>query len=257
MKFSIYIIIAALTGLFLFGCDIIGEADREIELDEIIAKKNVLLVDFTDQRCLNCPTATAEIVRMKENYGEALIVVGMHSYSQPLPLVTADGNTYNSHFKIDGHPTGVIDGLHKAAYSQWGGIIFPLFDIEAPVEIDLSCTFNDESKELNITTKISNNEIRDISNSKIQLWIIENNIKGMQLLEDGSTDANYIHNHVFRAAINGTWGENISFGDEKEVTFNNSYTLKTAWKPEDISIVGFVYDANSYEVFETVEINML
>ena len=257
MKFLRYIIIAALTGLLLFRCDVIGEADREIKMEQIVIEKNVLLVDFTDQLCLNCPSASAEIEMLKERYGDTLIVVGMHSYFQPLPLVTADGNTYNSHFGIVGHPTGVIDGLHKAdAYQQWGGIIHSLLDVEAPVEIDLSCTFDDESKELSITTKIINKEIRDISNSKMQLWVIENNVRGFQLLVDGTRVTDYNHNHVFRAAINGTWGENISFGDEREVTFNNSYTLNANWKPEDIHIVGFVYDANSNEVYETVEINM-
>ena len=53
----------------------------------------------------------------------------------------------------------------------------------------------------------------------------------------------YVHNHVFRDAINGTWGEEVSLalGEQKVLEYND-IVLDAAWKPENVSVVAFVYN---------------
>jgi hypothetical protein len=52
-----------------------------------------------------------------------------------------------------------------------------------------------------------------------------------------------MHNHVFRDAINGTWGEDVTLTlGEQKVIEHKDFTLDVAWKPENLSVVAFVYN---------------
>jgi hypothetical protein len=75
-------------------------------------------------------------------------------------------------------------------------------------------------------------------------------------MPDNSTNANYEHNHLFRAAVNGVWGETFSLGAKEEKELKNSYTLDEKWTADNISIVGFVFDAATDEVFDVKKINL-
>lgn len=77
---------------------------------------------------------------------------------------------------------------------------------------------------------------------KLQLWIVEDNIVAPQSQPDGSMTVEYIHNHVFRASVNGTWGEDLAIAENETKTYTATATLKSYWKPENISIVAFVYN---------------
>lgn len=75
---------------------------------------------------------------------------------------------------------------------------------------------------------------------------------------DGKYKLDYEHNHVFRAAINGTWGSDpFSIDENEEEILENSYILNEKWKPENISIVAFVYHAQSDEVLGVTEIKII
>ena len=83
---------------------------------------------------------------------------------------------------------------------------------------------------------------------KLQVWIVEDGIKAMQLMPDGSANQEYIHNHVFRAAVNGTWGEEVTVKEGETTTKQYSYEhLPETWNAENISVVAFVYNDNGVE----------
>ena len=69
----------------LFSCDYIDENERFIVVDSHFEQpdtesvvKNVLLEDFTGQRCVNCPRGSEVIEQLQEAYPERLIAVGIH-----------------------------------------------------------------------------------------------------------------------------------------------------------------------------------
>ncbi|MDR0863668.1 MAG: Omp28 family outer membrane lipoprotein [Candidatus Symbiothrix sp.] len=247
------------------GCDVINENERTIEMDEIIPLKKVLLLDFTDQRCANCPKAGIEVAGLKENYGEALVPVTIHASANNLPLVTEDGNIYDAYFGTNktGHPAGIIDGKLFPAYETWGGGVLERFNIYPAIDMDLSATYRADTREIAVVSKLK--ALKEMSNAKLLLWIIENNVIAAQLQPDGSYDNNYVHQHIFRAAINGTWGEELRLGAEEEKTVEHSCLLPEKWKPnstsgvnpENISLVAFVYNATSNEVYDATEIKLV
>ena len=78
----------------------------------------------------------------------------------------------------------------------------------------------------------------------LQLWLVEDGIVGAQLSQEG-IDYDYVHNHVLRGAINGTWGESvgtISAGNSIE----RSYTYDIGGcVAENCKVVAFVYETAS------------
>ena len=86
----------------------------------------------------------------------------------------------------------------------------------------------------------------------LQVWITEDNITARQDSMGVRLD-NYVHNHVLRAAVNGTWGEIISLrGTEGSNIreFHYTTTLLQGWKAKDLDIVAFVTDEYSGEVVQ-------
>jgi hypothetical protein len=246
------------------GCDVINEESRLIPREDVPVTeekpvKRVLLLDFTDQNCVNCLKATAEIINLKGFFADTLVAVSIHANPLPYPLRTKEGNDYEKHFNAKEHPTGIVDGGgdNRKSYDPqvWGGFILDRRTQESSVDIDYTALFDPESRELNLSVHLTG--YRDLSNVKLLLWIIENNIVNWQLMLDGTTNREYVHNHVFRSSINTTWGEEFSIQADEEKDFNYLYTLNATWKPEDISIVGFVYDISTDEVFDVKEIELI
>ena len=57
---SFYIVLLAVVAL-LTGCDSVGSDERLIEVPAATVQRNVLIEDFTGQRCIFCPAASEAI----------------------------------------------------------------------------------------------------------------------------------------------------------------------------------------------------
>ena len=66
-------------------------------------------------------------------------------------------------------------------------------------------------------------------------------------MPDGSANQEYVHNHVFRTAINGTWGEDFSINEGEKVEREFTQALEPTWNKEQLSIVAFVYNDNGVQ----------
>ena len=52
----------------------------------------------------------------------------------------------------------------------------------------------------------------------------------------------YVHNHVYRASVNGTWGEEISLSANVFPALTHSIALKEDWNKANLAVVAFVYN---------------
>ena len=241
---------------FCTGCDIIRNEDRLIPISgNFMSGKKVLLVEFTDQNCKNCLYATAEIETLSDRFSDKIVVVSIHANPLPYPLRTGEGNEYERHFKAEDHPAGIVDGGAGKYMSHdpqlWGGFVFERLKKEPAVQIDMDASFDEVKKEVSIRVQLKGNTA--LSDAKLQLWLIENNIKQWQLMLDGTRNDNYMHNHVFRTSVNGTWGESFSIGSGENKEFQYVHTLNQTWKPEDIAIIGFAFNPATDEVYNVQE----
>jgi hypothetical protein len=249
MKPTIYIALYCLIALSQ-ACNTIERPDRIIETGEVTPLKNVLLLDFTDQLCINCPEASKTIDILLQDYGSALVAVSIHSSRTNLPLVTEEGKEYDNHFGINfTHPTAVIDGLDKYLVAQWDGQVRTRFNTPAPIRLELTPTYQPETHSIAIASRLTNTSAN--GPLKYLLWIVEDGIVDWQKTSAKDIDDYYVHNHVFRTAVNSTWGDDLAIGPQEEQHLNHTFALPHHhWDIDHLSIVGFIYDATTHEVHE-------
>ena len=208
---------------FLTACDQVDDNDRYIKVDDIEVTRRVLLEEFTGQRCVNCPEAHAVIEKLEEQYGDDLIVVSIHAGSfgikSPFGLMQEEGDEYANRWGINSYPAGVIDRTGSVmTYDAWSSAIRTEAGKDTDLEIDLKATLSSDRKNIDITTVLICSQNLDAS---LQLWVVENDITTLQYDGD-QTVADYKHNNVFRACVNGLWGQQISLNSNISEEYNNS-----------------------------------
>ena len=252
-------------GTLFTACNDIDEGNRYVELPPVEVKRTVLLEEFTGQMCKNCPEAHADIKSLKKQYGENLIVVGIHSGGDAFSIAEgdpvweaagvtglrlADGETYlkKAGFKSGmGLPIGNINrtsGLKGR--DKWSDIIRDEIERESEVAIKLSTELDEAGKQLKVTT-----QLRSVAefDGTLQLWVVESGIKTMQYLPDGSTDWNYTHDHVFRGTINGLDGGSVSVDPDLEVGAEATHTvaIKDNWNVDNLAVVAIVSNGSGVQ----------
>lgn len=257
MNIKTYLI--AFTTLALMACSHIDEADRLIYVKPAAVQRCVLLEDFTGQRCINCPKANDEIKLLQEQYGEDNVIavsihsgpLGFHTNDRFVGLSTDTGDDYYDYWQLDYQPVGMIDRGAPCEYTTWNTHIREELQKTAPVEIMLVSWR--EGSQLKVQTTVT--AVDGNTMGKLQLWLTEDNVTAFQLMPDGTRNDHYLHQHVFRAAINGDWGEDISL-QEGEIV-NKNYTLPTSseWKEDDLSVVAFIYNEQGVQQVTKVNIN--
>ena len=80
------------------------------------------------------------------------------------------------------------------------------------------------------------------TSGNLQVWVVEDSITAMQLMPDGSANNGYIHNHVLRTPVNGTWGESFTINEAEQREITLTQPLNPLWDPRHLSIVAFVYN---------------
>lgn len=236
----------AVAGMMLTGCDHISEADRLIYVKPEPAKRVVLLEDFTGQRCTNCPRATDVIEQLQETYGKALVAVGIHGgplgfagNAKVVGLATPTGDEYYDHWNLEYQPVGLVNRQKTPVnYSDWATVVKEELQKPAPLWLDGSAIVVDDNIEVTIDAQGTDGTVT----GKLQVWLLEDSITTLQLMPDGKANQEYIHNHVFRLAVNGTWGEDFSVEEGKSEMRTMKLPLQPQWKPENLSIVAFVYN---------------
>lgn len=242
---------AVTTALAFWACDEISTDDRFIDMDTVKAERAVLIEDFTGQNCNNCPEAHSVIDLLKEQYGDAVIAVSIHAgsfgvskdrtlYPDYVGLMQPEGNEYNDYFSIKSWPAGTINRRGGAMeHDKWAAAVRSELSTEAKAAIRVEATLSDG--EISISTEISP---KAAINARLQLWITEDNIVAFQ--RDGSNRIpDYRHDHVFRAAVNGTWGEDVSLKEgihhetKHTIAMRNSDTEK--WDTDHLNVVAFLY----------------
>lgn len=262
MKLVKYIAIFIQICLVTIACEQIPENERLIGVEQVPYERTVILEDYTGQKCINCPNAHHEIEKLAQIYGIKLIPVSIHAGVFSLSsFQTQAGSEYNTFFKVEAYPTGMVNRkkTQEGKFSllsdiaTWQAAIRQVIWEKPAYEIALVCNFNVSDSLLNISATIEKTNPTHHGKISLQLWLIENDITAIQYLPDGSRNKNYVHQHVLREAVNGVWGEEITFnnGISKIIKHDCSFHLKK-WNVANCEIVAFVYDTQSYEILEAI-----
>ncbi len=250
---------------------------------EVIQMHRPLIEDYTGWNCTNCPNIAAFIDnKIKPDY--QAIVVGLHPASNllsrtapgfPFQLSSALADTYGDYFggsaanlslpaiavnriKQDGRylfsgDTATVQNIATA--TAFDSYYAYNIDNSAPL-ISLGLDVKEQNGIYTITTLLlSHSKIE--TPLKLQLWIIENGINGLQAHKSGTSA--YLHNHVLREAVNGDWGESVVLQSDRNIGFYLA-TNVCEWSaegknfiPENCEAVAFVYNAETREVLNTIK----
>ena len=253
MKLYCLLIFAIAT---LLSCSHIDESDRLIEVPYAKISKAVLIEDFTGQRCVNCPNAALEIERLKQEYGKDNIVpvaihsgpLAVYSNAKVTGLRTQIGDDYYDYWNVEVEPSGLINRKGSIALlSQWTSLVHQELQQEATIMLSTQYQIN-EIDEINID--ITALAIRPFK-GKLQLWVTEDSISAPQMMPDGTMNMNYIHNHVFRTAINDLWGTDVNWQSGQTYTLTFKTQVEDEWNREKLSIVAFVYNEDGVQQVTT------
>ena len=229
------------------SCSHIDEDNRLIEVPHAKISRAVLVEEFTGQRCVNCPNATAEIERLQEEYGkENVIAVAIHSgplaffsTDKVLGLRTSLGDEYYDYWRVEAEPSGLINRSGGVLLlDKWATRVYQDMQNEALVELTAKAKIADNGM---IEIGIEYLTVKDFS-GKLQVWIIEDGIVALQMLPDGTLNREYVHNHVFRSTVNGTWGDDVVWPSGKQSILSFSAEVQENWNPKNLSVVAFVYN---------------
>lgn len=240
------------------SCSNIDENDRLIYVKPAEVGRAVLIEDYTGQRCVNCPRGTETINSIVEAYGEDnVIAVGIHSgplgfagNAKNVGLMTDTGNEYYSHWdsanKI-GQPWALFNrnAAPNSDYNTWAAYVASIMAMKAKISLAVANTYDPASRALSCAVEAYGTDGN--TTGKLQLWLIEDGITAMQMMPDGSANREYVHNHVFRAAVNGTWGDDIAIKEGESVSKQYTYTIPESWNADNVSVVAFVYNDNGVE----------
>ena len=254
--------------LLVTACSTVDEDQRLIYVKPAEVARNVLIEDFTGQRCVNCPVATQLIEQLQEEYGDAVIPVGIHSgplgfagNATTVGLSTAIGDEYYSYFNIAYQPQGMIDRSGgPLAYTDWQAAVYRELQKTAPLAITITTDYDASSRQLTIDIETMGTDGETAG--KLQVWLTEDDVQALQLrfndISDPSsgqiTDREYRHNHVFRDVVNGTWGDEVTIREGETTHHTFTYQLNDQWQAEKMAVVAFVYNAQGVQQVERAKV---
>lgn len=284
MKTVKYFLIIFFSVSFFFACDKVEGPFREElvvpEEDTTEAEvkiRKVLLEDYTGAKCGNCPEAAVEANRLKALYGEKLVVLAVHAgfFAKPgaspftYDFRTTVGNRIDTVFGISnaGNPNGMINRRyypnknHIISHPVWGDSLINIIDKEPDAHIKITNSYNSSSSLL--TTTITSEFLKAMEGDySLGVYIAEDSIVKPQKFYT-PTDHNvldYVHKHVLRGAVNGTWGEALTSGTAaagSSYSKTYTYTLNTEWNASKCSVVAFIYNSATYEVVQVQETKII
>ena len=251
-----YIYMVLVMGL-LAACEVIGPGEHNKVIftptDPSAVKRTSLLIEYSGWQCVNCPTAAEEAHRLKEQYGENLVVVVMHPESNPntrhnnKPALNYTCPEADSIYIMMGgtnttpFPTGNVNMLKDETkgyfndYDKWGTLISQAYASPKPILLTTEASMIDTNV-IFVAVDITNLNTQAIEEATLQVWLTEDSVMGSQKKPEG-TDKNYAHNHLMRASISPLWGESLSLDAQMTQQIVYEYTLPEKIVKENCNIV--------------------
>ncbi|MCR5131800.1 MAG: Omp28 family outer membrane lipoprotein [Prevotella sp.] len=244
------------------ACSNIEEDERYIYVQPAEVQRAVLIEDFTGQRCVNCPNATNAIHELQQQYGEEnIIAVAIHSgpfahrntLTSPFlsDLGTTDGDNYYTHWGIEAQP-GVKINRQSPIYdtSQYAAAVTSELKKTSPIDFDtIQAVVVDGNLKVLIRPSLPSENI----DAKLQVWVVEDSInsgtperKYAQYMPDGTTNTEYVHNHVYRASLTqDLYGDAVKFSAKEGFVvdaINYSLDVSSTWNLDNLSVVVFFWN---------------
>lgn len=256
------------------GCDSVALRDRWTQPEAIVPKKNVLVLEFTGQKCVNCPAAAQQIVTLQEGaLGEKVIAVAVHggqlseNGAQHLwGLANADSEWLTRQHQVEGWPNGSVDGAALLLPPAWAARVAEQLSQVAAADLRCTTTYDAATRRLSVAVQASS----QLSDSYLHVYLVEDSIRSLQYLPNGSRTTNYVHRHVLRQILtprtghplpsgssSTTWQQHVAVPEAYGLAATQSHALQQHPElrvhPEQLHLVAFVLHRPSERVLQVVQ----
>ncbi len=238
-------------------------------------KRRMLIETFTGISCLNCPAGSANVASLMAAEPDKYIVVAHHTYGNPYGtdiFSMKEDNEYKWFFNSTSQyaPGGMVNRVPKNATVD--NPVFVLNDEgelkravaaanEMPpyVDIKLTTTYDAATRIMKAKVDITTLEVPPYEVSTINLHLVQGGYEGIP--QSGASGA-YIHNHVFRGSLTGTWGQKLDLkaGETISLEYSDTITADSIYSsagypkyllpvvPENMKVVAFVGAIGSKQI---------
>ena len=275
MKNILILVLGAMLA-FITGCDIIEAPYKEkIVIEKDTAAINVLIEDFTGFRCGNCPEAGEVAHTLAETYQGKVIVMSIHAGALAVPnptrkydFRTTEGTELATYFNLPATPYGMVNrvqvnGNTLLAPDAWGTSVAQQVKQKADLKMSLTAGFNETSKVISLESNL-----KFVNDSKttyyLAAYIVEDSIIQYQRddLKTPSDILDFVHMHVLRASMTGTWGTQISpdvINAGESIKLNSEYTIPSGkdWVPKNLSLIVIVHDNDTKEIKQVDKVKII
>ncbi len=222
-------------------------------------KRNILIEEFTTEKCPNCPYGTntlkGALEILEEEFPEQLNVVCHHSgyYTDWLTVKASEdllwlfnqgGSTYAPAFMSD--RMGVFSNPGTA--EKMAAVYRKRLETPSYVGLEIEGEYDDENRLLTVTVTGERSMEFCENPAHITVYAVENDITARN---QGGATGEYIHQHVLRVA-NKSWGEEIEWKEDNTFEYTCELTLKAAWLTNNMEIIAFVSDYDSSDATSCV-----
>lgn len=227
-------------------------------------QKKTLIETFTGQTCGNCPAAHSILEKALVGKEDKFVVVSHHSGYQPDAFTMAEdvdftwfynsSSLYAPAIMFDRAP--YADGLASIVFegndSKLVNNAMKVFPTKEPfISIQLNNKFDASTRQGTLEVEVYTFVNPTEAEHRLNLHLVQDDMVATQ----SGMGSNYVHHHVFRGCLNGTWGETIELIEGATVRKTIEYTIpekiisthanKVSLEAilENMQIVAFVSDA--------------
>ena len=238
-----------------------------------VAEKNVLFEEFTGHLCGFCPPSTLLALALDATLGERMVTVAIHAGSLAetggtafqTDYTTPAGNLYWSQLNGGFNPTARIDRLQGLSHfeyldpanpSSWQDIVTSQMNTSTPVALQATCEYVVSDNVFNIHM---NSQFLQAYTGNVNLVVllVENHLISPQedYSQTPSEIGNYEHEHVLRTNVSEPMGNLVINSPTAGYSATTSFTIpaQSNWEPTNMTVVGYLVDANTHAVLNAVE----
>lgn len=267
-------------GIAATGCDLIEAPYKEVSQNTtsftctdstgFSTIRKIFIEDYTGFKCGNCPAASDEAKTILQAYPGKVVVMGIHAgyFAKPdaahtTDLRTTPGTEWDNFFGISaaGNPNGMVNRI------KWGSqMIVPYTSWHTAAEQYLQnlpfiagmqlCKYYD-APENKLKVKV---DVRYTSNRDtvdyLGVYLVEDSLVAYQkdYRLNPSDIPGYVHEHVLRAALNGTWGGLLT--NATSIVANKVYTnlfeipIDPIWRKDHLKVVALLRNNTTQEIIQ-------
>lgn len=237
------------------------------------ATRNVLFEEFTGHLCGFCPPSTYLALQLDSLLGERMVTVAIHAGSLAetggalfqADYTTAAGNLYWSQLNGGFNPTARIDrlgGLSSYEYldpanpSSWQNIVTNRMNVSTPVALQANCEYvpSDNVFNIHMNSQFLQNYTGNVN---LVVLLVESHIISAQedYSQTPSEIEDYEHEHVLRTNVSEPMGNLVINSPAAGYNSTSSFTipLQPNWVASNMTVIGYLVDANTHEVLNAVE----